>query len=68
MKKCDMAGKNTFIIKIEYCQNNSWQGKVVWAEGNKEERFRSALELVKLMDEAVTMKAQTGVKSEKTAS
>ncbi len=45
--------KNTFIVKVEYCQNGTWQGRVTWAEENRSERFRSALELVKLMDEAV---------------
>lgn len=45
--------KGTFIVKVEYCQNGTWQGKVVWAEENRTERFRSMLELIKLMDEAM---------------
>ena len=45
--------KGTFIIKIDHCQNETWQGKVVWAEGETTERFRSSLELLKLMDEAL---------------
>ena len=45
--------KGTFIVQIEYCQKGTWQGKVVWAEENRTERFRSMLELVKLMDEAL---------------
>jgi hypothetical protein len=46
--------KGTFIVKIEYCQNESWQGQVVWAEENRSERFRSTLELIKLIDEAMS--------------
>lgn len=59
MKKLNSSVKNTFIVKIEYCQNNSWQGKVTWTEGGKSERFRSALELMRLMDEAVAMSKTT---------
>ena len=44
----------TFIVRILFRQNASWQGSVVWVEGRQEERFRSALELVLLMDSALT--------------
>ncbi len=46
--------KETFIVKVEYYQNKTWQGQVVWAEQNRSVRFRSALELLKLLDEATT--------------
>lgn len=45
--------KGTFIIKVEYCQNNTWQGRITWAEENKKVAFRSMLEMVKLMNEAL---------------
>ena len=45
--------KGTFIVKIEHCNNESWQGEVIWADEEKREKFRSTLELLKLMDEAV---------------
>ncbi|MCR5403750.1 MAG: hypothetical protein K6E91_08050 [Butyrivibrio sp.] len=45
--------KGTFIVKLDDCQHGTWQGKVVWAEENVTEYFRSALELIKLIDEAV---------------
>ena len=64
MKKSDSLGKNTFIVKIDHCQHGSWQGQVIWAEENRSERFRSALELMKLMDEAVMMSKQTGMQQE----
>lgn len=44
--------KGTFIIKVDYCENETWQGRVTWAEENKTEHFRSALELLKLIDGA----------------
>ncbi len=53
MEKSKRSCKETFIVKIEYCQNGSWQGKVVWADENKTMRFRSTLELIRLMDDAI---------------
>lgn len=47
--------KGTFVIKIERCQNETWQGKVTWADENKSISFRSALELMKLMNEAMVI-------------
>jgi len=40
----------TFLIKILYRQNASWQGKVTWVEKGKTEKFRSALELFVLIE------------------
>ena len=50
-----LSGKNkgTFIIKVEDCQRATWQGKVVWADEDTTEHFRSALELLQLVDEAI---------------
>ena len=45
--------KGTFIVRVDYCQRNTWQGRVIWAEENKILRFRRALELIRLMDEAL---------------
>lgn len=42
--------KATFIIHVQYRQNCSWQGKIVWADQNKAQYFRSALEMVRLID------------------
>ena len=58
---------NTFIVKIEFCQHETWQGKVIWAEENRTERFRSALELIRLMDEAMASGAQIQVDEAKTS-
>ena len=43
----------TFRIRILFRQNASWQGSVYWIEGNQEEYFRSVLELMVLMDDAL---------------
>ena len=43
----------TFRIRVHFRQNASWQGSVQWAEENTEAGFRSALELMYLMDTAL---------------
>ena len=44
----------TFAIRILFRQNASWQGAVKWLEGKQEQSFRSALELVFLMNSALS--------------
>ena len=43
----------TFAVRVIFRQNASWQGSVTWFEGEREESFRSALELALLMDSAL---------------
>ncbi|NCB94653.1 MAG: hypothetical protein EOM40_19200 [Clostridia bacterium] len=43
----------TFIVKILDRQNATWQGSVTWVDERKEQYFRSALELLKLIDGAL---------------
>ncbi len=50
-----LNGKATFILKVLYRQNATWQGNIQWVEGNKTKNFRSDLEMLKLMDDAVRM-------------
>lgn len=46
-----MKGKNqSFVVTIKSMENHTWQGTVSWVEGKKQENFRSALELIRLMD------------------
>ena len=45
--------KATFVVNVTYRQNATWQGKVLWAETGKSCYFRSALELMKLIDNAL---------------
>ena len=43
----------TFAIRVIFRQNATWQGTVSWLEAGREARFRSALELLKIMDSAL---------------
>lgn len=54
----------TFIIQVQYRQNSTWQGKIVWAEENKTQHFRSALELLKLIDSAIASQASRNVEND----
>lgn len=47
------GNKATFVVQVQYRQNSTWQGKVVWAEQNKTLYFRSVLELIRILDSAV---------------
>ena len=44
----------TFSVRILFRQNASWQGSVTWLEGKQEQSFRSTLELILLMNSALT--------------
>ena len=54
--------KGTFIIKILNQSNYTWQGTVTWVEKTKTQNFRSALELIKIIDGAIN---QTEVADDK---
>ena len=43
----------TFAVRVIFRQNASWQGSVLWLEGEREQSFRSVLELIFLMDNAL---------------
>ena len=49
------GGKNseTFIVRIMNRQNSTWQGSVTWVDNQETQKFRSALELVKMIDGAL---------------
>ncbi len=42
----------TFLVHVQYRQNATWQGEIFWAERQRIQTFRSALELLKLFDSA----------------
>lgn len=48
-----------FVIQIEQCENATWQGSILWTEKNITQQFRSALEMIKLMDSAVKMQGES---------
>ena len=45
-------GGPSFLIKIQYCRDANWQGTVQWLEAKQEQKFRSLLELIMLMQES----------------
>ena len=47
------VSKCTFEIAVRFRQNATWQGQIVWAEKNLKQNFRSVLEMLRLMDEAL---------------
>lgn len=50
---------NTFIVKVMREQNDTWQGSITWAEENRTEYFRSALEMISLMNDAIKQGEQS---------
>lgn len=53
MKNKGHKEEQTFIIKIMDKQNSTWQGSILWVDQKNEQHFRSALEMLKLIDEAL---------------
>lgn len=45
--------EKTFVIVVREQQHNTWQGTLSWVDKSRKSNFRSALELIRLMDEAV---------------
>lgn len=45
--------KATFVVQIQFRQNSTWQGSIDWIDKKVSQRFRSELELLRLMDDAV---------------
>jgi len=43
----------TFKVKVIFQLYGSWQGTITWTEKNKEQHFRSALEMIMLMNGAL---------------
>lgn len=53
-ESCQIKGEiATFVVRILFRQNASWQGSIKWVDTNQEEYFRSVLELMVLMDNAL---------------
>lgn len=43
----------TFQVQVLFRHNTSWQGVMVWLEEHRQQRFRSALSLILLIDSAL---------------
>jgi len=46
-------GHGSFLVEILQTQHQTWQGKVTWLDENRQKPFRSAMELLKLIDSVV---------------
>ena len=46
--------KPTFLIQMLDNQNMTWQGNITFLDSNQKVPFRSVLELLKLMDSAIS--------------
>ena len=46
----------TFLVAVRFRQNATWQGEIYWMEKKKEEKFKSVLELLILIDNILFMK------------
>ena len=50
-EKMPLGNSNqSFVIEVKSQENSTWQGTIAWVEGKKKENFRSALELIRLID------------------
>lgn len=43
----------TFIIHVQFRRNATWQGTIQWVDQDKRQSFRSTLEMIRLIDEAM---------------
>lgn len=51
-------GGCSFIITIHHTENNSWQGAIEWLDTRQKIHFRSALEMMQLLDQAVQISTE----------
>jgi hypothetical protein len=55
----------TFKLSVLFRQNASWQGTLAWVDEGSEANFRSVLELMSLMDSALTKSDESEKESDK---
>ena len=49
----DKKINSSFVVRIQWAENSTWQGSLLWADKKIKQNFRSALELIKLIDSAL---------------
>ncbi len=47
------SGSTDFLIRVLFRKNTTWQGEIHWLDSEKKRSFRSSLELMLLMQEAM---------------
>lgn len=45
--------RKIFVVEVIHTRHSTWQGTVTWTNENKTQEFRSALELLHLIESAV---------------
>lgn len=45
--------KASFVVHVQFRQNATWQGTITWIDRGVTQHFRSVLEMIRLMTEAV---------------
>lgn len=48
-----MKKRGTFLMTVHNRENATWQGTLTWVDKNEKQQFRSALELIKLIESAL---------------
>lgn len=56
----EQGKKATFMVQVQFRQNATWQGTITWMDEKKTQRFRSTLEMIKLMDGALAEDSEAG--------
>lgn len=51
----------TFRLQVMFRQNATWQGRLLWVERDLEAHFRSVLELLELMDNALAAREEASL-------
>jgi hypothetical protein len=46
--------KCSFEVSVRFRQHSTWQGEILWAEKKVKQNFRSVLELLVLIDQALS--------------
>ena len=59
-KETPRGEKATFVVNVQFRQNATWQGTVPWTDGRRTEPFRSALELIRLIDSTLLEQEEEG--------
>ncbi len=54
----EVTGKPDFLISLNLRQNASWQGELHWLNAERRVRFRSLLEMINLLQEAIDISSE----------
>ena len=63
-ERTSIENSTSFLVKIKYRQNTSWQGTIQWLGGKQTRHFRSCLELIMLIEEALISDSAKGKRIE----